>query len=184
MPVPTLPEPTLPWLHPPPCPERQEKLALLDLRAVAIQTEAAQLLAVESSMSRTDSRSWETAAMECKAEAARCFNDCGPLTGTPPRGTDEEAPEDGTDAEADISALSMELTQSPYSIGETGISDALSWAFSAPKGGPLPSVAGLKRAARGPASPQAPENDKENDYVQNCAPRKVPAINVVFKSHR
>ncbi|KAJ1389869.1 hypothetical protein B484DRAFT_409181 [Ochromonadaceae sp. CCMP2298] len=163
---------TLPWLRARFCPEQQEQIALLALRADAILAESTRLLAVESPMSRADSRSWETAARECKAEAARYRKDCGPFLGTSPRGTDEEAPEDGTDVEADISALSMELSQSPHSIGETGICDALSWAFSAPKGDPLPSVVGLKRAAQGPASPQAPENDKENDYVQKRAPRK------------
>ncbi|KAJ1427815.1 hypothetical protein B484DRAFT_397061, partial [Ochromonadaceae sp. CCMP2298] len=190
---------------------KQEQLTNLRLRADAIEAETARLLALESPMSRADSRSWVGAAEVCTTEAKTYFDDFCAMTSTPPEGFTTEAktylddfcamtstppegevPEGGTDVEADISALSISLSVSPLRIGETGISGALSRAFSAPKDAVLPSVlpkTGRKRAAQGPASPQGPQAPagKENEYGPKKRAQKkttAPVLKVAHVSNR
>jgi hypothetical protein len=156
-------------------PAAQERVNALYRRADLIEAETTRLLALESPMSRADSRSWTSAAEECNAvaktyreeframtsipEAKTFLDDLCAMTSTPPEGEAPvgEAPEGGTDVEADISALSISLSVSPLSISETII-------FCAPEVAVLQT--GRKRAAQGPASPQGPQAPagKENEY--------------------
>jgi hypothetical protein len=160
---------------------RQEQLAILRQRADAIEAETARLLALESPMSHADSRSWSEAAEVCTAEAKTWTDDFkDAMANTSP---EVVVLEDGTDVEADISALSISLSVSPVSID----SQAECIVF-APPDTVLPQ-SGRKRAAQGPASPQGPQAPagKENEHTPKKrapAKTKAPALKVVHVSTR